>query len=196
MKKIRKLSYMVGCALGLGVLAACSSPAGQSDELAKAQQEVQNIYPEANIPKIDGLELTLAYQGEAFSLPDVLKSSESDSTDQKKDSIVLVYSREKGELQEAVSEDSMAFEKVLYGPYEGDGVVLLTLSDLPSTIQGADKTSIDGTDIELAHPGNDLFYATARPDDVTYTLQATPNSGYEEEKLLEILAQASHSEGK
>lgn len=160
--------------------------------MTAAKREVQNVYPQAEIPNIEGVELSLAYKDKRFSVPAELQGAEADPTN--KDSIVLVYSREKGELRDVNKEDILPIEELLYGPYEGDQTLLLTLSELPATIQGSESRSVKGTEIQIAYPENNGIYATARPNDVTYTLQASTDSGFEEDELLGILAQVSTSQ--
>jgi len=189
MKILNKTPQLLISVLLATSLAACSSTPAEPDGLVDARREVQKVYPDAGIPNIEGVELSLAYKDKNFSMPDELKSDEVDPMD--KDSIVLVYSREKGKL---ISEDTLPIEELLYGPYEGDQALLLTLSERPATVQGSESRSVEGTEIQVANLENHMVYATARPNDVTYTLQASANSGFEEDELLGILAQVSTSQ--
>jgi len=186
MKILNKAPRLLISALLATSLAACSSAPAETDGLVDARREVQRVYPDAGIPNIEGVELSLAYKDKSFSLPDELKSDEADPMD--KDSIVLVYSREKGKLR---SEDTLPIEELLYGPYEGDQTLLLTLSERPATVQGSEARVVEGTEIQVAKLQNHTIYATARPNDVTYTLQAGTDSGFEEDELLGILSQVS-----
>ncbi|CAM4357398.1 hypothetical protein [Saccharibacillus endophyticus] len=188
MKILNKAPRLLIFALLATSLSACSSTPAEPDGLADARREVQRVYPDAGIPNIEGVELSLAYKDKSFSLPDELKSDEADPMD--KDSIVLVYSREKGKLK---SEDTLP-EELLYGPYEGDQTLLLTLSERPATVQGSEARVVEGTEIQVAKLQNHTIYATARPNDVTYTLQASTDSGFEEDELLGILSQVSTSQ--
>lgn len=190
MKILNKTPQILISTLLAFSLAACSSTPAEPDGLADARSEVQSVYPDAEIPNIEGLELSLAYKDKTFSIPKELQDVEPDPA--AKDSIVLVYSREKGELKGVRNEDTLPIEELLYGPYEGDQALLLTLSELPATVQGSESRSVGGTEIQVANLENNTIYATARPNDVTYTLQASTDSGFEEDELLGILAQVSN----
>ncbi|MEJ8304100.1 hypothetical protein [Saccharibacillus sacchari] len=191
MKILNKTPQILVSLLLAGSLAACSSTPSENAGLADAEREVQQVYPDAGIPNIEGLELSLAYTDPAFSVPEELQDTES--TQANKDSVVLVYSKDKGSLKDA-EQETLSAENLLYGPYEGSQALMLTLSDQPATLQDSESRSVEGTRIQVARLENKRVYAIARPNDVTYTLQASTDSGFEEEELLGILAQVSTSQ--
>lgn len=188
MKFKKRIPGLLMSAILLASLAACSSA---PDALAKAEREVQKVYPEANIPEIDGLELQAAYKETAFSSSEALGGAKTEQDQQRKDSIVLLYAGKLGELEPETERMSESSAELLYGPYSGESKLWLTLSDLPVETAGAENRSVEGTDMQIARAGQGGLFATSRPDQVTYTLQTGSNSEYEEEELLGILAEVS-----
>ncbi|GGN97244.1 hypothetical protein [Saccharibacillus kuerlensis] len=194
MKSIRiNLQFLLAVLL-MFALSACSDDPPAQGSLAYAQQEVQKVYPKAQVHEIDGLEVKLIYKDKRFSPENVLRAG-VDESEIRKDTIMILYGEPGGELQTVEKESVLPIEELLYGPYSGTQTLWLTLSELPAETREAETRSVDGVDMQVAHFEDGSLYATARPGKVTYTLQANQSSGYEEDELLGILAQVSRIQG-
>ncbi|CAM3326059.1 MULTISPECIES: hypothetical protein [Saccharibacillus] len=194
----RAIPRLLASALLLGSLAACSSAPSVSEEskkplsLAGAEQQVNNLYPGAGIPSIEGVKLTAVYKEKAFSPSEALGATDEQQPAGRTDSLTFLYADQKGEIDQAAQKALLADGELLYGPYSGTNRLRLTLSELPVQTAGAENRSVDGTQLQVAHAEDGSLIATARSGEVTYTLAGEAKSKQEEEIWLGILAQVSH----
>ncbi|NGZ73735.1 hypothetical protein [Saccharibacillus alkalitolerans] len=100
----------------------------------------------------------------------------------------MSYGESGGELRQADEEQILPIEELLYGPYSGEPSLLLTLSELPATMEEGESRSVDGIDMQIARAPDGSLHAIARAADVTYTLQSSTEPAYDEDRMLDILA--------
>ncbi|WP_143536134.1 hypothetical protein [Saccharibacillus sp. O23] len=148
------------------------------------------------MPRIEGLELRLAYREKAFSPERGLGGNAESGEGVAKDNFVFVYTDQKGRPEDLDPrlDGPLNGEQLLYGPYEGDDVMTLTISDLPAKVRGAEELDIEGAAVQKADLEVGSLYAVARSSGVTYTMETNSASGREEEEWLGILAKISKGE--
>ncbi|GIO38395.1 hypothetical protein J41TS12_32560 [Paenibacillus antibioticophila] len=153
----------------------CSS-SGDAD-LSKVNDEVRKLISLSEIPKIDDLDIK-----------EIVVKNGLETDKLQRNTVIITYTDKKGELEKQEAYDKSI--KLLYGPYEGDKVFTLSVSEIEAEFSHNMETiMING--LELLHTQlNDNLLIYTRHNGLSYTTEARITNKYTKDKQFEFFSQA------
>lgn len=143
--------------------------------------EIRQYGIDAEIPEIDGL--VPIYVHVHFPLVDGNGNSIGDHS-----ALVITYSEKKGANVGIPDEEKeTADRKILYGPYDGEKVMDMTISNAENHLEGAEDLSMsDGTKIEFKQSNDRVLFVFNR-EDLSYFIEGRFTDRYTLKKYMDIV---------
>ncbi|MEK5024590.1 hypothetical protein [Paenibacillus sp. FSL M7-1046] len=173
-KKSKTIAFIF-LVLTLASIVGCSS-SGNAD-LAKANENVKKLSPLTETPKIAGLDIKEIV---------VKRGLETDNPP--RNTVILTYTDNKGEKEKAEAYDKSI--ELLYGPYEGDKIATLSVSDIEVELANNMNTkTVNGLEL-LYTEINDSLLIYARHNGLSYTYEAQITNKYTKDEQFELFSKA------
>lgn len=168
-----KKRIMVVLLLLMATVLGCSS----KDHFAKTNDRINQHIATAKVPVIQGMDVNA-----------VLLQMDHETKDGLRNTVVITYTDQKGKRIEDAKTDSSV--SVLYGPYEGEKVLAISISKAEAEYSTDMQTrNIHNLELEYAKVQDHLIIHT-RHNGLTYTLEGRITKEYTEDRLFEMFAEA------
>ncbi|MFF2484258.1 hypothetical protein [Paenibacillus sp. NPDC058071] len=158
-------------------LVGCTS---KNDILENVSQEIKNYGISAEVPQVDDLAVNFVYV-----LPSPTATGDVNT-------VVISYTERKGELLKPNSNQNESKKKVLYGPFEGDSIFNLSISNVENSLDNASSTTVADLKMEYTVT-NDRLILLANQNHMSYMIEGQITSKYTEESYFDVMAGIVHS---